>query len=242
MRPRSFGLLGSGEFEPWTVELDQWLLNRADGDGTVAIVPTAAAPEGDAVFDRWAVKGIDHFAERGIRAAALPLKTREDASRREVVEPLTRASLVYFSGGNPSYLAETLRDTDAWRNILARVNDGLAFAGCSAGAAFLTGSTFDTTALDHDHMTKPGIGFALPGVVVAPHWDIVDAWMPGTRDAIAASVPAGGVLIALEEDTGMVGDGSDWSVVGRHDVHVLRDGEWTRAGAGDLLDLPLFPE
>jgi cyanophycinase len=238
---RAFALLGSGEFEPWTVEMDHWLMNRAGGDGTVLIAPTASAPEGDAVFDRWGRKGIDHFAERGTNATVLPLKTREDAAMPSVLEPLERASLVYFSGGNPWYLAQTLRDTPAWATIVRRLDEGLAFAGCSAGVAFLAETTFDSVEDDPRRIFKPGIGYALPGVVFGPHWDRVDAWMPGARDAIASTVPAGGVLVGIEEDTALVGDGVDWSIVGRHDVHFLRDGVWHRAGAGDLLDVPLVP-
>ena len=241
MSPRSFALLGSGEFEPWTVEMDRWLLNRAGGDGTVLVAPTASAPEGDGVFDGWARKGLDHFADGSVHAAVLPLWTRDDAARPEVIEPLERASLVYFSGGNPWYLAETLRGTEAWATIVRRLDDGLAFAGCSAGMAFLSERTFDSAEQDIERIFKPGLGYALPGIVFGPHWDRVDDWVPGARDAIAATVPPGGVLVGIEEDTAIVGDGSDWTVVGRHDVHVLRDATWSRAGAADFFDLPLLP-
>ena len=36
------------------------------GDGSVAILPTASATEGDDVFDRWGAMGLDHYAEAGI--------------------------------------------------------------------------------------------------------------------------------------------------------------------------------
>ena len=41
-----FALLGSGEWQPWTDEVDRWLLERTTGDGTVLVLPTASAPEG----------------------------------------------------------------------------------------------------------------------------------------------------------------------------------------------------
>jgi cyanophycinase len=238
---RAFALLGSGEFEPWTVEMDHWLLNRAGGDGTILVAPTAAAPEGDDVFIRWGHKGVEHFAAGGRAAEVLPLRTRDDASRSTVLEPLERASLVYFSGGNPWFLAETLRGTPAWSTIARRLDEGLAFAGCSAGVAFLAETTFDSTEDDPGRIFKAGMGYALPGVVFGPHWDRVDDWLPGARDLIAATAPPGGTLVGIEEDTALVGDGRDWSVVGRHDVHVRRNGAWERAGAGDLLDMALFP-
>jgi len=43
MGSRTFLLMGSGEFEPWSFELERAALRRADGDGSVAILPTASA-------------------------------------------------------------------------------------------------------------------------------------------------------------------------------------------------------
>lgn len=46
MTERSFALLGSGEFEPWTADVDR-LLERTTRAGPILIAPTAAAPEGE---------------------------------------------------------------------------------------------------------------------------------------------------------------------------------------------------
>ena len=65
----SYALLGSGEFEPWTESVDRWILDRTGAaTGPVLILPTAAAAEGDEVFDMWANKGLDHYARLGIEA------------------------------------------------------------------------------------------------------------------------------------------------------------------------------
>ena len=77
----SFALLGSGEFEPWTEDVDRWLLDRATGDGTVLILPAASAPEGDSVFEMWANMGLTHYGRLGIPAEVVPLKRRKDAER-----------------------------------------------------------------------------------------------------------------------------------------------------------------
>ena len=85
MNPGRLGiaLLGSGEFEPWTEPVDRWLLDRATGDGTVLILPTASAPEGDRVFTMWADMGLAHYGRLGIASEVVPMKTREDADRPE---------------------------------------------------------------------------------------------------------------------------------------------------------------
>ena len=94
----TFALMGSGEFEPWSVEMDREVLARANGDGRVVILPTASAKEGDEVFDDWAAKGLAHYASFGIPAEVIPLKVRDDASRPELIARLEGASVAFFSG------------------------------------------------------------------------------------------------------------------------------------------------
>lgn len=48
---------------------------------------------------------MDHYRRQGVTAEVLPLRTREDAERPELAPELARASMVFFSDGNPAYLA-----------------------------------------------------------------------------------------------------------------------------------------
>src|SRR5438552_9863323 len=137
---RTFLLLGSGEFEPGTRDVESRALADATGDGSVVILPTASATEGDAVFDRWGRMGVDHYAEVGLRAEVLPLKRREDSFREELAERAEGASLVYFSGGKPQHLANVLRDTPLLDAILRVMDRGAVWAGCSAGAMVVSRS------------------------------------------------------------------------------------------------------
>ena len=68
----TFLLLGSGEFEPWSTEVESLALADAVGDGSVAILPTASASEGDQVFERWGRMGLDHYARSGVSAVRDP--------------------------------------------------------------------------------------------------------------------------------------------------------------------------
>lgn len=241
MSGRAFAFMGSGEFEDWHRDVDRWLLERADGDGSVLVIPTASAPEGDDVFDRWGSKGLEHYGTAGIPAEVLPLKTREDAARPELIERLDRASLAFFSGGNPSYLSSVLEGSPLWDRLCSRLEAGLAYAGCSAGVACLTAKTYDTATQDFASVWRPGLGFVNGGVLFAPHWDIVDSWIPGAREFITASTPEGGTLVALDENTAIVGDGVSWTVHGRQRIHLYRSGAWTDHGAGASFELALLP-
>jgi cyanophycinase len=233
-----FALLGSGEFEPWSAAVDRWVLERAGGDGRVLILPTASAKEGDEVFDSWATKGLDHFASAGIDAELVALKSRDDADRPELTERLDAASVVYFSGGNPWYLAETLRDTAFFAAMLERFSDGLAYVGCSAGVACLTEMTYDSDTDDFEQVFKPGLGL-VRSVLFGPHWDIVDTWIPGATEFIVNAVPEGATFVGIDEETAIVGDGRAWSVLGRQAVHVRRGGDWERYEQGGSFELDL---
>jgi cyanophycinase len=235
----TLALLGSGEFEPWSEPAERWLIERSPRpDGVAMVLPTAAAHEGDASFDAWGAKGLEHFASLGLDAEVVPVKTREDAHADEIVSRLDRASLVFFSGGNPARLAAILHDTPFWRALVAAMRVGLPFAGCSAGVAFLTQRTFDSDTRDLESVWAPGLGF-VRGVLFAPHWDIVDMWVPGAGAFIVDSVSPGETFVGMDEDTAMVGDGVSWEVVGRQKIHVLRDGEWEIFADGDTFTLPL---
>ena len=130
----TFLLLGSGEFEPWSTEVESLALADAVGDGSVVILPTASASEGDHVFERWGRMGLDHYARSGVSASVIPVKVREDAFNPEVVATVEGASMIYFSGGKPSRLADVLRDSPLLAAIRRAIDRGAVYAGCSAGA------------------------------------------------------------------------------------------------------------
>jgi cyanophycinase len=238
MSARSFALLGAGEFEAWHDGVDAWLLERAGGSGRVLVLPTASAPEGDEVFDRWGGMGLEHYRRLGIDADVVPLRTRQDADRPDVVDRLADASMVFFSGGNPWYLATVLKDSAFCRAMFVRIDEGMAYAGCSAGVACLTERTFDSDTQDFSQVFKPGLGY-VRRALFGPHWDIVDTWIPGATDLIVSTVLDGEVFVGIDERTAMVGDGTDWWVSGAARVHVRREGAWTRTGDGTTLELPL---
>lgn len=234
-------LLGSGEFDPWAEPVERWLLERSrNPHGPVLVVPTAAAHEGDGSFDAWGEKGLAHYGEFQIPAEVLPLKTREDAQRDDLIARLDAASMVFVSGGNPARFTEVVRDTPFWDGLCLAIRDGLPYGGCSAGVACLTEVTYDSDVQDLDSVWAPGLGY-VRNVLFGPHWDIVDTWIPGATEFIAGSIRDGQLFVGLDEETAMVGDGRRWTVMGRGGIHVLRGGRWSTYRHRDAfgLELPL---
>src|SRR5437588_11446422 len=123
-------LVGSGEFLPVMEDVDRGLIEGRPR--VVAVLPTAAAPEGDAVVGRCFDLALHHYARLDITMREVPVLTRDDAERDDLTALLRGAGLIYLSGGNPGYLADTLRDTAMASAIVQAWEGGAALAGCSA--------------------------------------------------------------------------------------------------------------
>ena len=129
-------LVGSGEYLPIMQEVEAGLiLGRAP---KYVQIPTAAAPEGEKSINYWVDLGIRQAQRIGVSAVPVVIKDRDDANSPELVELIQDAGLIYMSGGNPTFLANTLRDTLVWKAMYEVWQDGAALAGCSAGAEAAT--------------------------------------------------------------------------------------------------------
>jgi cyanophycinase len=234
----AYAFLGAAEFEDWHTDIDRSLLDGRPGP--VLVLATASAPEGDGVYQGWVDKGLAHYAAAGIDAIAPSLREPEDAHDPAIVAQVDEAGLVFFSGGNPAYLSRVLQGSPVWQRIRDRVADGsLAYAGCSAGVACLSDPTYDSDSDGVERVWAPGLGY-FPKILFAPHWDILETWIPGARAFITSATPAGGSLVAIDEQTALVGDGVRWSAHGVGGVYVHHDGRWAgEYRAGDTWELPM---
>jgi cyanophycinase len=206
----TFLLLGSGEFEPWSTEVETLALAGAVGNGSVAILPTASASEGDHIFDRWGRMGLDHYAESGVHATVVPVKLREDAFDPTVVATVEAASMIYFSGGKPTKLADVVRDSPLLAAILRAMDRGAVYAGCSAGAMIASrernaGGRLGTSWLF-------GLGL-VPNVSFGVHWDRA-ARIPGAQWWMTSRLPDDTWFVGIDERTAILGDGRSWTVYG----------------------------
>lgn len=233
----TFLLLGSGEFEPWGDDVERRALAMADGDGSVVILPTASATEGDAVFDRWGSMGLDHFAQLSVPAEVMPVKTREDALRPDLAERANAASMVYFSGGKPNHLARVLVDTPLWTAILDGLARGAVFAGCSAGTMIASQSRVHRDGRRAGTGWRFGLGL-VPNVSFGVHWDRATR-LPGVAWFMSAGIPDGTWFVGIDERTAILGDGSRWEVAGLGGVAVRSDGRSRTFRAGESFSTPV---
>lgn len=216
MTPGPVALVGSGEYLPAMAGVEAGLL--AGRPPIYVQIPTAAAPEGPASLDRWVALGRDQARRLGVTAAPLLVENRADAERPDLAEQVAGAGLIYLSGGDPPYLADTLRGTLIWQAIESAWQGGAALAGCSAGAIALTDWVPDIRRPDAPG--RRGLG-AVGRLRVIPHFDRLTEWMPDLPERYLLDLPAGTVVLGIDEETALVGGLSEWQVQGRQSVWVI---------------------
>ena len=225
-------LVGSGEFLPDMEAVDAALL--AGRPPRVVVLPTASAPEGSERVEYWMQLGTEHYRRLGVEPVPLAVLDRRDADDPANAEAVAGAGLVYLSGGNPGFLADTLRGTAVLEAVLAAWRGGAALAGCSAGACALSAVADDT----RTGATRPGLA-VVPELVVLPHFDRIEGWRPGIVDRKVAELAPGQTLVGIDEETALISGDGGWRVDGRQNVWIVdADSRRRPHPAGAVLELP----
>jgi cyanophycinase len=226
-------LVGSGEYLSVMAAVEAMLL--AGRAPRYVQIPTAAAPEGEQSLQRWLDLGAAQADRLGVEQVPVIARDHEEADSPELAALVAGAGLVYLSGGNPAYLARTLRGTRLFEAIVAAWQAGAALAGCSAGAMALTGWIPSMRALDRE--PDPGLRI-VPSLRVLPHFDKMLGWVPDLLTRAVMHPPAGTTVIGIDEETAIVdmsGTGHTWQVHGRQQAWVLADGPRRGFPAGSSL-------
>ena len=220
----SLALVGSGEYLPPMANFEKSLLNDGIKNGKRPIyiqIPTAAGKETPDRLEYWKHLGKAQADRLDVDSIFLPIFTREDANNPEYVSLIKDSALMYMSGGDPHYLAETLMDTPPWEAIQENWSTGASLAGCSAGAMVLSSHIPNFRLLKK----APTAGLnLLPEIRVIPHFDKFFKWIPESAAKVLLHVPDNSILIGVDELTAIVRRGGEdhWVVVGEAKVHVLK--------------------
>jgi len=227
-------LVGSGEYLPVMDDVDRSLLASLNvKTPQVVCLPTAAGQEGDESVNRWSRMGLDHFQRLGANVQALRIIDKSSANDAQYESKLENADLIYFSGGNPQYLFETLHGSRAWTAMQKAWSNGAVYAGCSAGAMILS-KRIPSFRLAG---TMEGFGI-VPAKFIIPHFDAIPGiWKPLVF-ALKGQLKKGERMIGVDENTALVGQlGGEWKVMGKSKVHVFTNKEQRSYENGQTLSL-----
>ena len=229
--PGSIALVGAGEFLPVMASIDAELLASVGrARPRVAVLPTASWPDGEAVYQRWATLGLDHFEGLGAEVELVSVRERADADDPANAQAVGEADLVYLSGGKPDYLLDVLSGSAVWAAALAAHARGSVIAGCSAGAMVLCAQLARFRTPPHIPLGfQAGLGL-VAGAAVLPHYDRFPETLAAVR---VARAPRGTVVLGIDEDTAAIGRDGAWTVRGTGRVTVWRGRRRERLRAGE---------
>ena len=198
--PGKLALVGSGEYLPIMQDLEEWLL--VGRPRRYVQLATAAAPEGERSLNRWHELGA--AAAQRLDAVQVVVDVRDTVTANDDANAalIDGAGLIYLSGGNPTFLANTLRGTRVWAAIVDAWRNGSSLAGCSAGAMAMGGYIPDIR-----HPKRGGVdGLGIvPDVRVLPHFDRYSRMIPDfvMRPLLTDTA----TVVGIDEDTALASEG-----------------------------------
>jgi cyanophycinase len=230
-----FALAGGDEFRKGYEGPDQKLLALLPlGAGPIVIVPTAAAHEGP---ERAIINGLRHFRALTptIPVEGALVVDANTANEPGLVGQIRAAGLVYFTGGDPWHLEQSLRGSAALEALKQVLERGGIVAGSSAGAMVLC-----AWMRGRGGSWQEGLGL-VPGIAVIPHHG--DA--PGNAQAMRGTLPAEVVVLGIPTGVNCVGQQSaipsapaaQWRVFGARPVTIYRASGITQVREGQALML-----
>lgn len=166
------------------------------------------------------------FADLGVgELVELYVEDRNEAHRKDKLEPLDDAAGIFFSGGDQLRITSQIGDTEIEEKVRRVWERGGVIAGTSAGASVMSetmlvkGSSAETHRIGDLHMA-PGLGL-MPDVIIDQHF--AERGRFGRLLGAVAHNPR--VLgLGIDEDTAAVVEGGEFRVIGSGAVYVV-DGQ-----------------
>ena len=234
----ALALVGSGEYTGSMLEIESELLNVGVKKGkspTYVQFATAAGKEPKDRIEYWKNLGREQAQKIGCDWKFIEVFDLNDALNPKWIEAIRDSALIYFSGGNPIHLYESLRDTKLWLAIKEEFRTGTSLAGCSAGAMVLG----DLIAMPFKNFGRGSTGLGLvEELVVLPHYDKYFARIPSVLQKLMLPGGKKHRVIGIDENTALVNDGN-WKVYGRSGVHQVSSEAPKSFSTSDYFDLDL---
>jgi len=223
--PNHLALAGGEEFRAGCEPMDLEIIRLCGIQSPkVLIIPTAA----DLAPNRSAKNGVDYFTRLGADAFDLMILNKSDANDNELVQGIHEADIIYFTGGNPDHLLDSLNGTMLLRSTMSKIKDGEILVGLSAGAMVM-GSL----------MRRPKLGQWITGlniaenIAVLPHHEKSDP--QSTSEELSLKVSAEITVFGIDAKTACISTPDGWIVAGTGNVTEYKSGEWKKYSSGEII-------
>lgn len=214
------GLLGSGEFSDSMLETDELILSKMKNP-KVAILPTASG-KGDY---RWfGERGVEHFQKLGVEVKWFEIINRDHANNPQTAKELKGYNFFYFSGGDPGYLLDNIKNTIVWQTILKKFENGATLMGSSAGAMVFGRKVYARVyETERDRIPRPWEeGLNIVGWGLIPHYDLILTKIPTpVRKVLLKLTPKDIDIMGIDENTSYVNFGDGWQIFGEGSVRKI---------------------
>lgn len=179
---------------------------------------------------------VDVFETIGVAdVRTFDVSSREDANRASAVKAMELATGVFFTGGDQLRITTLLGGTKLDAGIQKRLDTGLVLAGTSAGASMMSSTMIvEGTAETNPRLgivnMAPGMEF-IDGVVIDQHF--AQRGRLGRLLSAVAQYPHH-LGLGIDEDTAIVVNGTEFSVIGKGAVSVVDAGALLYSNLGTL--------
>ena len=219
-------LVGGDEFRRYCVEMDRELLAATGKDSAkVVVLPTATANSAPV---KAAYDGVTHFNGLGAQGEPLMILDGEQANDPALVQRLVDADIIYFTGGNPNHLLETLQGSQLLAAATGAMERGAILAGSSAGAMVM-GS----------QMRRPRVGEWVTGLGIAEGLCVLPHHEHSKPEEVAQQIEEhlsdSLAVFGIDAQTGCLGNPGNWRVIGAGKVTVYRRDGWRVYQAGETI-------
>lgn len=171
-------------------------------------IPTAGNLDDDVW---WIDKDRDVLGKMGFQIIELDI-AKESLEKAE--EALQNTDIVYVAGGNTFYLLKQLRDTGFDKLLTKYVENGILYAGASAGSLIAGLDIKPVATIDEPEKVEKldstkGLGWV--DIVPIPHYDM--ATRTKAIDDIKKKYKDEFEIVLLTDDDAIVVEGGNWKVV-----------------------------
>ncbi|MBC1220583.1 cyanophycinase [Nostoc sp. UCD121] len=212
-------IIGGAEDKKEDCQILREFVRRAGGTKAKIVIMTAATELPRDVGENY-IRVFEKLGAEDVRI--VDTETRDDAYSSTALEAVSKATGIFFTGGDQARITSILKDTELDTAIHKRFAEGAVIAGTSAGAAVMP----DKMIVEGDSQTNPrmeivemgpGLGF-LPGVVIDQHF--LQRGRLGRLISALVQEPAD-LGFGIDENTAMVVTDKQIEIIGEGSVTIV---------------------